>query len=360
VYEQPSEQADHHNVQIRRSLSARNARAAANTIVWLIAVCAVIMAIFTNFGPNSATTQTRAASWLTVALLVGLAAVYSLVPAERLDRSGALLAVGGVGVLMVDVMNVVTHDPSAAAQAFLFFPVLWCAAHFRRGAVMLVTSLAVVTDGWVLLMLQPFEAAMTDFVFFGTVLVVISVMLVRAGEVQDQLVALLHQQATVDSLTGLVNRRVLDEALSAALLTSPAPRGTALVLVDVDSFKSINDQHGHPVGDDALAHIAEVLRTVVRAGDAVLSRMGGDELAVLLPDCPADVAVRRATEVLDAVRGTPLVLIDGTLLTISVSLGVAHAPSHATGLEELYAAADAALYAAKRGGRGRVEVAGVS
>jgi diguanylate cyclase (GGDEF)-like protein len=153
---------------------------------------------------------------------------------------------------------------------------------------------------------------------------------------------------------------VLDEALSAALTTRGGSQGTALVLVDVDSFKSINDQHGHPVGDDALAHIAEVLRTVVRAGDAVLSRMGGDELAVLLPDCPADVAVRRANEVLDAVRTAPLVLSDGTLLAISISLGVAHAPSHALGLEELYAAADAALYAAKRGGRGRVEVAGVS
>jgi diguanylate cyclase (GGDEF)-like protein len=333
---------------------------AAHTIVWLLAVCALVMAVFTTVGPNSATAQTRAASWLTVALLLGLGMVYGLVRPERLDRSGALVAMAVVGVLMVDVMNVVTNDPSAAAQAFLFFPVLWCAAHLGRGAVVLVTSLAVVTDAWVLLLLQPFEAAMTDFVFFGTVLVVISVMLVRAGEVQDRLVTLLHQQATVDSLTGLVNRRVLDEALSVALTTGPAPQGTALVLVDVDSFKSINDQHGHPVGDDALTHIAEVLRTVVRAGDAVLSRMGGDELAVLLPDCPADVAVRRATEVLDAVRGTPLALTDGTLLTISVSLGVAHAPSHATGLEELYAAADAALYAAKRGGRGRVEVAGVS
>jgi diguanylate cyclase (GGDEF)-like protein len=131
------------------------------------------------------------------------------------------------------------------------------------------------------------------------------------------------------------------------------------VLVDVDSFKSINDQHGHPVGDDALAHIAGVLRAVVRAGDAVLSRMGGDELAVLLPDCPPDVAVRRANEVLDAVRSTPLALPDGTLLAISVSLGVAHAPTHAEGLEALYAAADAALYAAKRAGRGRVEVAGL-
>jgi diguanylate cyclase (GGDEF)-like protein len=341
-------------------MRARSPKAAAQTIVWLIGICAVILALFTTFGPNSATAQTRAATWLTVVLLVGLGLMYALVSPERLDRSGAFVAVGVVGVLIIDVMNVVTDDPSAAAQAFLFFPVLWCAAHFRRGAVVLVTSLAVVTDLGVLLILLPIEPAMTDWVFFGTVLVVISVMLVRAAEAQERLVALLHAQATTDSLTGLVNRRVLDEALNTALTTAVAPQGTALVLVDVDSFKSINDQHGHPVGDEALAHIAEVLRTVVRAGDAVLSRMGGDELAVLLPDCPADVAVRRATEVLDAVHSSPLALPDGTLLSISVSLGVAHAPTHAAGLEELYAAADAALYAAKRGGRGRVQVADVS
>jgi diguanylate cyclase (GGDEF)-like protein len=199
----------------------------------------------------------------------------------------------------------------------------------------------------------------SDLSFFGAVLVVMAAMLIRSGDAQARLVAMLHAQATVDSLTGLVNRRVLDEALSTALASRAAPQGTALVLVDVDSFKSINDHYGHPVGDDALAHIADVLRTVVRAGDAVLSRMGGDELAVLLPDCPADIAVRRAIEVLDAIRALPLTLDDGTLLAISASLGVAHAPSHAGGLEELYAAADAALYAAKRGGRGRVEVAGV-
>ena len=150
--------------------------------------------------------------------------------------------------------------------------------------------------------LEPIGNAVTDLSFFGAVLAVMAVMLTRSGETQDRLISLLKTQASVDSLTGLVNRRVLDEALTAALAAPVAPQGTALVLVDVDSFKSINDQHGHPVGDDALTHIAGLLRTVVRAGDAVLSRMGGDELAVLLPDCPGDVALRRATEVLEAVR----------------------------------------------------------
>ncbi|TWH75294.1 GGDEF domain-containing protein [Modestobacter roseus] len=339
-------------------MRARDPRAAARTALPIIAVCAAVMAAFTTFGPNSVSVTTRAASWGTVALLVALGGVLLLVPAERLDRAGVFPALGVLGVVLVCAMNVVTDDPSAAAQAFLSFPVLWIAAHLRRAAVALVTTTAVLLDAAVLLVLLPVEPALTDLVFFGSVLVVISLMLVRAGDVQERLVSALHRQANVDSLTGLVNRRVLDEALAGALSAPLHPRGTALVLVDVDSFKAINDQHGHPVGDDALVHVAGVLRSVVRAGDAVLSRMGGDELAVLLPDCPPDVAARRAVEVLDAVRATPVRLPDGSLLALSVSLGVAHAPLHATGLAELYAAADAALYAAKRGGRGRVEVAG--
>jgi diguanylate cyclase (GGDEF)-like protein len=326
----------------------------------VLVVCAVVMAAFSTFGPNSATTSGMVGSWLTALVLLGLAGVYRRARPVRLDRLGGYALIALIGVVLCCGMNFVTQDPSAGAQAFLAFPVLWAGVNLRRAAVAVVTIVAVCGDGVVLFHLEPAGNAVSDLSFFGAVLVVMAVMLVRSGETQDRLVALLQRQATVDSLTGLVNRRVLDEALTTALTARGSTRGTALVMVDVDSFKTINDQYGHPTGDDALAHIAGLLRTAVRAGDAVLSRMGGDELAVLLPDCPPEVAVRRAAEVLDAVRAAPLTLADGTLLALSVSLGVAHAPSHAAGLEELYAAADAALYAAKRGGRNRVEAAAVS
>jgi diguanylate cyclase (GGDEF)-like protein len=320
-------------------------------------VCAGTMLLFSLFGPNSVTTAGMVASWVTAACLAVLAVVYRLADPAQIDRHGGYVFVAIIGVALCCGMNYITSDPSAGAQAFLAFPVLWAGVNLLRSAVALVTVTAIVGDAIVLFHLEPVSNAVSDLSFFGAVLAVMAVMLTRSGETQDRLISLLKTQAGVDSLTGLVNRRVLDEALTAALTTPITPHGTSLVLVDVDSFKSINDQHGHPVGDDALTHIAGLLRTVVRSGDAVLSRMGGDELAVLLPGCPGDVAVRRATEVLDAVRSTPLTLPDGGLLALSVSLGVAHAPSHAIGLEELYAAADAALYAAKRAGRGRVEVA---
>ena len=104
-------------------------------------------------------------------------------------------------------------------------------------------------------------------------------------------------------------------------------------------------------------HLAGVLREQVRAEDAVLSRLGGDELAVLLPDCAADIAARRAEELLTAVNAAPLPLADGTLLALSISVGVAHVPPLSGDLPTLYHSADAALYEAKRSGRGRVAVA---
>jgi diguanylate cyclase (GGDEF)-like protein len=338
-------------------MRARDPHAAARTVVLVMLVCAATMLVFSLFGPNSVTTTGMVASWVTAVFLAVPAVVYRIADPARIDRHGGYVFVALLGVALCCGMNYITSDPSAGAQAFLAFPVLWAGVNLLRSAVALVTVTAIVGDAIVLFHLEPIGNAVTDLSFFGAVLAVMAVMLTRSGETQDRLVSLLKTQASVDSLTGLVNRRVLDEALSAALTAPVAPQGTALVLVDVDSFKTINDQHGHPVGDDALTHIAGLLRTVVRSGDAVLSRMGGDELAVLLPDCPGDVALRRANEVLEAVRATPLTLPDGGLLALSVSLGVAHAPSHAAGLEELYAAADAALYAAKRAGRGRVEIA---
>jgi diguanylate cyclase (GGDEF)-like protein len=136
------------------------------------------------------------------------------------------------------------------------------------------------------------------------VLTVMAVPLVRANTTQDLLVAALQAQLIVDSLTGLATRRAFDGALENALSRS-VPGGTALLLIDVDNFKSINDNHGHPVGDDVPVHLATVLRSQVRAQDAVLSRLGGDELAVLMPGCTAEVTAHRAEDLLQAVRSTP-------------------------------------------------------
>jgi diguanylate cyclase (GGDEF)-like protein len=320
-----------------------------------LALFAGVVAGLTDYQQPTVSSTATLAGWATVVLLAAAAAVHLLVEPAGLDRCliGTVTAVGGV--VTASVLNVLTLDTSAAAQAFLAFPVLWAAAHLRTGAVVLVTSTAVLADFVVLLLLEPLGEAAPDLLFFGAVLVVPAMMLTRANGLQDRLVAELKTQAHVDALTGLVNRRSFDDALETTL-SRPVGAGTALVLIDVDSFKTINDSHGHPVGDAVLVHLAGVLREQVRSHDAVLSRLGGDELAVLIRDCTPEVAARRAEDLLLAVRATPLLLADGTLLSLSISLGVAHVPERQGDLTSLYHEADVALYEAKRGGRGRVGV----
>jgi diguanylate cyclase (GGDEF)-like protein len=334
-------------------LRARDPQAAARSAVLTLALFAGVVTGLTEYQQASASSAAYAAGWVTVLVLAAAAAVHLLVDPVRLDRwlSGTVIAVGGV--LTASVLNLLTLDTSAAAQAFLAFPVLWAAAHLRQAAVVLVTGTAVWADCVVLLLLRTPAEAAPDLLFFGAVLVVPAVMLTRANRVQDRLVKALQEQATVDPLTGLVNRRSFDEALETTL-TRPVGAGTALVLIDVDSFKTINDSHGHPVGDAVLVHLAEVLREQIRPDDALVSRLGGDELAVLLRNCTPRVAARRAEDLLLAVRSTPLPLADGTLLSLSISLGVAHVPQPEGDLTSLYHDADVALYDAKRGGRGRV------
>jgi len=336
-------------------LRARDPLAAARSAVLTLALFAGIVTGLTKYQQATVSSTATVAGWVTVFGLGVAAAVHLLVDPERLDRywSGAVIAVGGV--LIASSLNLLTLDTTAAAQAFLAFPVLWAAAHLRKGAVVLVTGTAVLADFVVLLLLQPLHEAAPDLLFFGAVLVVPAVMLTRANGLQERLVTELQTQARVDSLTGLVNRRSFDEALESALIR-PVGAGTALVLIDVDSFKTINDSHGHPVGDAVLVHLAGVLREQIRTDDAVLSRLGGDELAVLLRDCTPAVAARRAEDLLLAVRSTPLPLPDGTLLALSISLGVAHVPERQGDLTSLYHDADVALYDAKRAGRGRVAV----
>ena len=159
---------------------------------------------------------------------------------------------------------------------------------------------------------------------------------------------LLRAQARTDNLTGLLNHRAyherLDEELERALLSG---RPLAVVLLDLDRFKAINDTHGHGEGDRALQAVGEELRGAVRAGDAV-ARLGGEEFALIIPGASAAQATEAAERMRAAVAGVRV--HDGKL---SASAGVAIFPSDGTGVEGLLEAADTALYKAKRAGRDR-------
>ncbi|WP_424814614.1 GGDEF domain-containing protein [Roseococcus sp. YIM B11640] len=155
--------------------------------------------------------------------------------------------------------------------------------------------------------------------------------------------------ATTDPLTGLANRRRFDEALRAALAELPG-RPAALVMIDVDHFKSVNDRHGHHVGDLVLRHLAAMLP--VPSESLLAARFGGEEFALILQDHALSEAAHEAETLRARIAAAP-VEAEGEVLRITVSMGLAWAEA-GEAPARLAARADAALYAAKRGGRNRL------
>jgi len=159
------------------------------------------------------------------------------------------------------------------------------------------------------------------------------------------------REARTDELTGLPNHRAFQEALATELeRTRRFRRPLAVAMVDIDAFKAVNDTYGHQQGDEVLRHVATAIRETCRATDTP-ARYGGEELAVVLPETGIDGAYVVGENIRRAVEGLRLPLSDSATLRVTVSVGVAATGSERVEPAALIAAADAALYAAKRGGR---------
>jgi two-component system, cell cycle response regulator len=167
---------------------------------------------------------------------------------------------------------------------------------------------------------------------------------------------IVERQALIDGLTGLPNRRQCEETLADELARVERFGGSlAVVVADLDWFKDVNDRYGHPAGDTVLREFALLLQETVRDVD-LASRWGGEEFVLILPGTDLEGGAQVAERIRLALTRRIVLAADGTPIPVTASFGVAATPPARTG-SELFAAADAALYEAKRAGKNRVEIA---
>jgi diguanylate cyclase (GGDEF)-like protein len=333
-------------------LQPREPVLAARVLSTLAAVAGGVTVLFAAITPTQQHATPLSVS-ITVATALGVVAVAVLLRRMRNRGRWVWALFPFVATAAIAALDLLTRDSSVSAQIFFLFPALYAAFQLRRTGAALVGTYTIAGDLLVVFTLLPARIAVVQCGYLAAAIAATMALLVHAGDRQDALVAELRHLAAIDSLTGLVNRRVLDEAAASALCGAASELGTGLILLDVDQFKDVNDRFGHPAGDQVLVQLAERLKHGTRGSDTI-SRMGGDEIAILLPGCGLRTVIERAESIVRDVRTDPFTLSTGERLVVSVSIGVAHLPTHGVDLRSLYHAADASLYAAKRGGRDQV------
>ncbi|MRW90925.1 diguanylate cyclase [Duganella sp. FT80W] len=172
---------------------------------------------------------------------------------------------------------------------------------------------------------------------------------------RKRLIEELRKRADTDYLTGILNRRAFAKAGNRRLHHARERNELlAVLLFDIDHFKSVNDNHGHEAGDQVLIQVSELVRNELRDGE-ILARHGGEEFVVMPSNCTREQAGLLAERLRSAIAREPLTISGGQVLRVTASFGVASASGPQAALDDLLHQADLALYRAKRNGRNRVE-----
>ncbi len=276
----------------------------------------------------------------------------------EIDREGRLVGVSErfAAALCSTRAKLETHDFAALFAAGRERDELQFALAERRPlrdhAIELVTRKSDAEPRWWSVSGRPCYASPGDRVVYRGVIADVTNQRLAESRVQHM--------AHFDALTGLPNRALFSATLARLLADRMRGERVALLLIDVDHFKSVNDMYGHPTGDGFLRALAERMTETLQSSrlggeQGLVARLGGDEFAIVLAGNDAvDQAVRLAEELI-ASMSTPLTISDHVLET-GISLGIAMCPDHATLPQQLLSNADIALYAAKDGGRGMWEM----
>jgi diguanylate cyclase (GGDEF)-like protein len=308
--------------------------------------------------------------------VTGIIVVTPLILSWRLRRAAPWsrskkLEATCLGLLLLSVSLVVFSGSatflSSFEATFMLLPLMiWAALRFsQRGVTTATAAVCAIAIYYTVNSIGPFapwslnESLLVLLAFISTIVVttlVLSAVITDRRRVMaalEQALIGLREQALTDPLTGLYNRRFLWEFLRREWVRAKR-RGLplAVIMLDLDHFKRINDAFGHQAGDYVLVAVAGLLRNQVRSSD-IVCRYGGEEFALVLPEASRESVRLRAENIRLAIRRLDLKHQDAALGRVTASLGIALFPDHADSPDTLVTAADAALYAAKGAGRDR-------
>jgi diguanylate cyclase (GGDEF)-like protein len=296
------------------------------------------------------TSQVSVVSVLAAALM-GLTGVVCWWRPERIPRP-FWFAAPLISTVTISGLNVASHDASSGALLFYLWPVLYAANSLSTRVLSLNLSMAFAGAALTVFPILGVRIGLADWAAMVLAMSMAATVVHTLRRRADKLRDVLERQAHVDHLTGLANRRYLDDALAREGDWARGADGSlALLTVDLDHFKAINDTFGHAEGDRVLRAVATAMGAIVGEG-GLAARLGGDEFVVLLR---ADR--RTAVGVAEGLRAAVAARIDLPGGAPSLSIGIATLPGDVSNVEDLVAASDAALYEAKTSGRGRVSVA---
>jgi diguanylate cyclase (GGDEF)-like protein len=229
---------------------------------------------------------------------------------------------------------------------------------FAHGALFLLRTPLVALLPWTPSNNNVFGSVWLTVLSFEALLFTISIAFILLAMAKERTELRHRTAAMVDPLTGIANRRAfLHDATVLAKRHGVNPRPTAVLLIDLDHFKSINDRFGHALGDRVLEIFTDAARSSLRASD-LIGRLGGEEFAAVLTDTSKEKALAAAERIREAFARTAL-KVDNRPVGATVSIGIVHCDGAALDIPELLAQADQALYFAKERGRNRVELAAV-
>jgi diguanylate cyclase (GGDEF)-like protein len=329
----------------------RDRDAAARAVGYLALVAAPYIFVTGVFFTANPSPTGRAVVAATCLLLAAAGALCRWRP--ELMPTGFFLAAPVLATAVISGLNVVTRDASTGAQLFYLWPVFYAANFLSRRLVYANLALVLIGEGLVVMVALRPDNAVSDWVAMTLAMSMTAFVVLSLRERGDLLLRRVEGQALADPLTGLSNRRAFDGELQlAGDWTARTARPLALVSVDLDRFKNINDTFGHAAGDLALQAVAEAMRSVAERDD-VMARLGGDEFAMLLR-----TDIRGAMRTTQALRDTVAATTGLPSGAPRLSIGVAVLPDHASTVTALAKASDTALYEAKSRGRGQVAVAG--